>query len=81
MACNASQVLASGIEFDGLSIPQIKAVQLQLAASVLLAISPGANVSSAAVLARAEGNRFTHLIRNQLRTVTLELLCGIKEAV
>jgi len=81
MACNASQVLADGIGFFGLTTPSLKAVQLQLAAEALLAFSPAADVSFDAVMARAKDNGFCCLSRSQLRSVTLQILCDIKEGL
>ena len=81
MACNASQVLADGIAFYGLSTPQLKGVQLQIAAEALLQLSPATDVSAAGLLDRAEASGFCCLTRKELRNVTAQLLCDIRESI
>jgi len=79
MNCNASQVLAAGENFCCLSIPQLKAAQLQLAANALLHVSPTTDVSFDAVLTRARTSGILNLTRQQLRIFNLQALRTIKE--
>lgn len=81
MACDARQVLVDGIGFRGLTTPAIKAVQIQLAAEALLALSPTTDVSIGAVLQRACANGFSKMTRKQLRTAIAQLVCDSKDAL
>jgi len=80
MACDARQVLVAACDLCGLNTAQLKAVQIELAREAVLQLSPGTDTSLSAILARAKANGICCLTRNQLRAVTLQLACLIKEA-
>lgn len=74
----ASQVLADGCRFCGADTGTLKAIQLQLAANILLAASPGADVSLEAILDRARDTGICCLTRDQLKSVILRLALQIR---
>lgn len=81
MACDARQVLVDGIDFSRLDTASIKAVQLQLVAESLLAISPETDVSFESIMQRACASGIARLTKQQLRSSILELVCEVKETL
>lgn len=74
-ACNPNTILSSGKAFQALDQQQLRIAQIALLVQWLASVSPGTDVTSAAILSR--GKAYQTLDMQGIRTAIYQSLCTI----